>query len=352
MAYKFAGIDSDKKSLNAKSKKVQSPNLRFGSDKLDDPNIAIEKVMEEHGISHIDVNLIINRNENNFEQTSVITLKRSIRQIGLLSPVLLWETSDKKYTIIAGHRRVSAYREILNDLRNENAPRKEVEKFQTIPAIVFEIVDDRDERLGSDSKYITKETEKLMYQSSNLEVRQINKDDLIKHISYFYEMIKNDEKFKSELLNKRNKGKKRYATKLNIPDTISQIITNDLGFQVSHVYVWQYVTIYEKQNDYLQYYKIAMRRIENGEKLKTVFNDFQMAIEIKDAAIEDKNIKREYLNRLESEREPVINIYNECFNIKPIEKVSLKKSDFIKLLKEIKKGNKTIDEVIKLIEDK
>lgn len=351
MAYNFKGIDNDKQKLNHKnSNKIQTPNLQFGSDEIGDPNKAIEKVIEEHGITNIDINKIINRSENNFESVSVITLKQSIRQVGLLSPVLLWQTSDKKYTLIAGHRRVTAYREIINDLRKENASTKEIEKYQTIPALVFEIVDKTDSRLGTDSKYITKETEQLMFEGSNMETRQISRGDLIKHISYFYDMIQNDDKFKTKLLEERNKGKKRYATKLNMPDTISQIITKDLGFAVSGYYVWQFVTLCEKQNDYPAYYKIAMRRIEDGEKLKTVYNDFIKAVEIKEAPLEDKNIKKEYLNRIESEIETVDTIYNECFDIRPEIKKQLKKSDFIKLLKDIKRGTKTVDEVLKMIE--
>lgn len=351
MAYQFKGITSDKANLDHKhSNKIQSPNFQFGSDVIGDPNKAVEKAIEEHGISHIEVSSIINRSENNFETISVITLKKSIRQVGLLSPILVWETSDGKYMLIAGHRRVTAYREILNDLRKENASEVEIKKYKTIPAIVFDLVDDTDSRLGTDSKYITKQTEKLMYESSNLEVRQISRTDLSKHILYFYNMIQEDTKYKDELLRRRNAGKQRFATKLNMPDTISEILTKDLGFTVSSIYVWRYVNLYESRDKYPAYYKIAERRIDAGEKLQRVYDDFFKAVEVKEAPIEDKNIKKEYLNRIESEQEPVASVYNECFNLKPEIKKALKKQDFINLLKDIKKGTKTIDEVLKMLE--
>ena len=85
----------------------------------------------------------------------------------MLSPILLWQNSEKKYVLISGHRRVKAYREIIEELQEEIAKSKreleetdagdlerrlslkeecekldkEIKKYKTIPAIIFEIVD-------------------------------------------------------------------------------------------------------------------------------------------------------------------------------------------------------------------
>lgn len=351
MAYKFKGIERDKASLShSTSSKIQEPNLQFGSSVMGDPNLTIEKVVEEHGISHISVDLIINRNENNFDATTVITLKQSIRQVGLLAPVLLWQTSEKKYVIIAGHRRVKAYREIILDLKNENAGEKEIEKYQTIPAIIFEIVDENDSRLGTDSKYITKETEKLMYEGSNMEARQLTKKDQQKHILYFYNMINNDKDFYNKLLEERNRTKTNKVTKLNLPDTISNIMTKDLGFSVSKSTVWRYISLLERKNEYPEYHEICMKRIENEEKIRTVFDDFDMAVKIKDYNHESKNIRREYLTRIEKGNEPIKDIYDECFNIKPpVKKSSFNKSYVLSFLEDAKIKGKTLEQIIEEI---
>lgn len=360
MAYKFKAVERDKENLNMKNSKTASANLAYGGTIIPDfnPGKAIEEMMDS--IVKINISQIKPRSVNEFASISSQTLKKSILNIGLINPIIVRKSDNDKYIIISGHRRFSAYKELLADARIEKASLekegknvldvdKKISSYSEIPCIVFTMVEQDSELLGTNPKYITALQEEEMYKASNLENRQISKKDLAKHIMYFYNMINDDPEYKKKLLEQNNAGAKRNATKLNIPKVLSTIITRDLGFSVAPSYIWQLVTLIEGEYDYPRYHKIAMKRIEDGEKVKSVFNDFKMACEIHNSNQLDDVEKAEYEARIEKGNEKIINIYNEANNIKTSEKVPMK-NYFKNLLTDIKNNKISVDEAIKLFE--
>lgn len=360
MAYKFKAVERDKENLNMKNSKTASANLAYGATIIPDfnPSKAIEEMMDS--IVKINISQIKPRSVNEFASISNQTLKKSILSIGLINPIIVRKSDNDKYIIISGHRRYSAYKELLADARIEKASLekegknvleadKKISSYSEIPCIVFTMVEQDSELLGTSPKYITALQEEEMYKAANLENRQISKKDLAKHIMYFYNMINDDPEYKKKLLEQNNAGAKRNATKLNIPKVLSTIITKDLGFSVASSYIWQLVTLIEGEYDYPRYHKIAMKRIEDGEKVKTVFNDFKMASEIHNSSKIDDVEKAEYETRIEKGNEKIIDIYNEANNIKTIEQQPMK--DYFKnLLTDIKNNKISVDEAIKLFE--
>lgn len=360
MAYKFKAIEQDKEKLNMKNSKTASANLVYGATTIPDfnPDKAIEEMM--NNIVKINISQIKPRSVNDFADISNQTLKKSILKIGLINPIIVRKSDNDKYVIISGHRRYNAFKDIVADARIEKASLqkeglsvfeidKKIAKYSEVPCIVFTMVEQDSELLGTDPKYITSAQEEEMYKAANLENRQISRGDLTKHIMYFYNMINNDPEYKKKLLEKNNIGAKRNATKLNIPKTLSTIITKDLGFSIAPSYIWQLVTLIEGEYDYPKYHKIAMKRIEDGEKVKTVFNDFKMASEIHNNNQLDEVEKNEYEARIEMGNEKIIDIYNEANNIKLASKQPMK-IYFRGLLEDIKCNKITVQEAINLFE--
>lgn len=364
----FSAIENDKKNMNDvhNSEKIKKANAVFGG-AVDIttllPNEIIQKNIEAHNISKVKIDLIKPRDINDFEEISNETLKVSIQSIGLLNPILVRTSDNGKYIIISGHRRFSAVKGIVADLKIKKAELekdgritqeidKKIESFEEIPTIIFTIVEDKSELLGTDPKYITKQMEEEMYRAANLEARQISKNAIVKNIEYFYNLIQNNPSYKDHLLNERNKDAKRKATKLNMSDELAKLITEDLKFPITPAYVWRVVNILESEEKYPKYQKIAMKRLDDGEGVKPVFNDFAMAVKIHESQFEDNEIKQEYHTRMEKGSEPMIDIYNEFFNIKKTKKVvdkKISKSKVEEILNNIKNRKIDIDEAIKLI---
>ena len=364
----FSAIENDKQRMNEvhNSEKIKRANAVFGG-QVDIttlmPNKTIQENIQEHGISKIKIDLIKPRDINEFENISNETLKVSIQSIGLLNPILVRTSDNGKYIIISGHRRFSAIKEIIADLKIEKAELekegnitqeidKKIEDFEEVPTIIFTVVENNSELLGTDPKYITKQMEEEMYRAANLEARQISKNAIIKNIEYFYNLIQNNPSYKEHLLNERNKDAKRKATKLNMPDELAKLITEDLKFPITSAYVWRVVSLLESEEKYPKYQKIAMKRLNDGEGVKPVFNDFTMAVKIHESQFEDNEIKQEYHTRMEKGNEPMIDIYNEFFNIKKPKKVAdkkISKSKVEEILSNVKNRKINIDEAIKLI---
>lgn len=364
MAYKFRAIEEDKKNINRETKKTAEANNIFGAVEFINPNMNKAETIEIEKLPKIEVSKIKGREKNEFSDVGIVTLKQSIKNIGLINPISLRKNKND-YTIISGHRRFRAYKEILNDLKIEkqeaennnqslDSINSEIEKYSFIPAIVYEIVSDKSDLLGTDPKYITEAQEEEIYKASNLENRQISKQDLTKHIMYFYNMINNSPEFKNNLLSEMNKGAKRNATKLNLPKAVAKLITEDLGFSVAPSYIWQIITLIESKEKYPEYYKKAMKRIDAGDKVKTVYNDFVMAAEIYKTPTDDKRMKEEIITRLEKSDESVLDIYNEFFNIKNTGKErnhkKVSKSEVIEILQRVSSKRITLQKAIEMIQ--
>lgn len=363
MAYKFKAIEQDKRNLDMKTSKISEPNLAYGGSTIPEfePSKAIESMMSSGNITQISLDKIKPRQTNDFKMISNVTLKRSILDIGLISPIVVRKSDNDKYIIISGHRRFNAYKDILADLKIEKASldklnlaveeiEKKINKFSKIPCIVFTVVEEQSDLYGTDSQYITLEQEEKMYKASNLENRQISSEDLTKHIMYFYDMINNDKEYKKQILEKMNEGGKRKATKLNMPKAIASIITNDLGFNVAPTSIWRYLSIVESKEDYPKLNKILVERLENKEKIKSVYNDYKMAIEIYNDTKLEAEEKREYITRIEKGQN-IKGIYNEAYNIKENVNAIYGRekliSSFKKMLLDIKNNNLTVDEALK-----
>lgn len=381
MAYQFKkkstfnAIEKDKENLNDyhTSEKIKKANAAFGAMNINDlmnTSEIIQKNIEAHDITRIKLDLIKPREINNFSQISNNTLKASILSIGLLNPILVRTADMGKYVIISGHRRYGAVKELLADLKVQKAEaeksgnvtqeiNKRIESLETISAIIFTIVEDNSELLGTDPKYITKAMEEEMYKAANLESRPISNIDLVRNISYFYNMIQNNPNFKQQLLDKRNKNAQRKATKLNIPEVLSDILTKDLRFPVKPTYIFKVVSIIESEDKYPKYYKKSLERLSKGDGVNTVYSDFGMAVRIHESNFENNDIKQEYHTRMEKSDEPIIDIYNEFFNIKSEKEIKsenktgfkLSKSSVLEMLEKIKNKKISIQEAISIVEN-
>lgn len=366
----FSAIEKDKENLNDyhTSEKIKKANAAFGAMNINDlmnTSEVIQRNIEAHDIARIKLDLIKPRDVNEFGEISNNTLKASILSIGLLNPILVRTTDTDKYVIISGHRRFSAVKEILADLKIKKAELEKggnitqeidnkIKSLETIPAIVFTIVEDKSELLGTDPKYITKAMEEEMYQAANLESRPISNVDIVKNITYFYNLIQNNPDFKDQLLAERNKNAQRKATKLNVPEVLSDILTKDLRFPIKPTYIFRVVSLLESEDKYPKYYKKSMDRLSKGEGVNAVCSDFNMAVKVHEGNFEDNEIKQEYHTRMEKSDEPMVEIYNEFFNIKPSKKVHAATAklpkDFVEqLLNDIKDKKISIDDAIKKV---
>ena len=320
MAYQFKAIEKDKQTYVADNEKIKSANSAFGSYEIGRPT-HIERVEKIEDLPKIKLEEIKPREVNKFDTIKNETLKASILEVGLINPVSLLK-GDGTYTIISGHRRYDAYKSILDDLLQErrsgvNTPElnRKIDFYSSIPSIVYEQVKEGSPLLGTDKKYITADQEEKIYEASNLETRQISRKDLQKHILYFYKMVKENDQFRTELLNQSNTGAKRKSKKLNVPKVLSTIITKDPGFSVAPSYIWSIVTLIEDKDKFPEYHEKVMERIDSGEKVKPAYNDYFMAVKIHDDEGRDSEEKRYYLERILSGNEPVKNIYNEYFGL-------------------------------------
>lgn len=361
MVYKFKAIDRDKQMLDVKnSEKTAQSNAIFGSNKI---NESFQNLRDINDFEKIRLDLIKVREVNDFDNISNDGLKDSIKRLGLLFPILLRTTDNGKYVIISGHRRFTCYKEILSDLNVQKTQLinegkdvtsiiEKIKEYESIPSIVYTVVENNSELLGTNQKYITKDQEEEIYQASNIENRQLSLTTIAKHISYFYNRIQRDPKYKQQLLNARNEKATRAATKLNMPKVISEILTKDLKIQVASTYVWQVVKLFESEDEFPKYHRIAMRRIlDENEKVKVVFNDFKKAVEIHNFHFEDEKIKNEFETRVLRGNEPIEEIYNELFNIRKenTENKNISRRKVINIFKELKTGKLTIDEALEII---
>lgn len=370
MAYefkkKFNAIEKDKETLVMNTNKIYKSNAAFGTLNIDE--ILSSAISNNSEIEWIDIDLIKPRNVNDFESISVESLKESIKELGMFFPVLVRTSDNGKYTLISGHRRIKAIKEIIAELKIEKAEKEKngvrdseieekINRFSKVKATVFVVVEKGSELLGTHPRYITKDQEESIYVASNAESRGniLEGKSGFVVVEYFYNLINRNKELKNRLLEERNRTAKRKATKLNMPDVISKYITNDLGYPVAPSYVWQVINLIENQDEYPKYHKIIMERIAKGEKVKKAYKDYEMAVKIHNASFENDDIKGEYITRIEKGSEKIEDIYNELFNIKPEkkshDKKMIPKKEIERIFKAIKDGHITVDEAIKKIQE-
>ena len=363
---KFNAIERDKETLYSNNSKISKSNAAFGT--LSVNEIMSVAMTDNSLIELIDIDLIKPRSTNDFSKASVETLKESIKELGMFFPILVRTSDNGKYTIISGHRRFQAYKEILTDYKIEKAEKEKtgqdasdleekIKQFSKIKASVFTVVEKGSELLGTSPKYITKEQEEEIYIASNAESRGNNLEGKSGFVvvEYFYNMISKNSELKARLLEERNRNAKRKATKLNMPDVIAKFITNDLGYPIAPSYVWQVIDLIESQDEYPKYHKVVMDRIAKGEKVKRAYKDYEMAVKIHNASYEDDEIRKEYATRIEKGNENIEDIYNEFFNIKKEKKSHeqqrVSKKEVVKILKEVISGRITAQQALRQIEN-
>ena len=363
---KFNAIERDKETLYSNNSKISRSNAAFGT--LSVNEIMSAAMTDNSLIELIDIDLIKPRSTNDFSKASVETLKESIKELGMFFPILVRTSDNGKYTIISGHRRFQAYKEILTDYKIEKAEKEKtgqdvsdleekIKQFSKIKASVFTVVEKGSELLGTSPKYITKEQEEEIYIASNAESRGNNLEGKSGFVvvEYFYNMISKNSELKARLLEERNRNAKRKATKLNMPDVIAKFITNDLGYPIAPSYVWQVIDLIESQDEYPKYHKVIMDRIAKGEKVKRAYKDYEMAVKIHNASYEDDEIRKEYATRIEKGNENIEDIYNEFFNIKKEKKSHeqqrVSKKEVVKILREVISGRITAQQALRQIEN-
>ncbi|MBR0420820.1 MAG: ParB N-terminal domain-containing protein [Erysipelotrichaceae bacterium] len=362
---KFNAIERDKETLYTNNSKISKSNAAFGT--LSVNEIMSVAMTDNSLIEWIDIDLIKPRSINDFSKASVETLKESIKELGLFFPILVRTSDNGKYTIISGHRRFQAVKEILTDYKIEKVEKEKtgqdvsdledkIKQFSKIKATVFTVVEKGSELLGTSPKYITKEQEEEIYIASNAESRgnSLEGKSGFVVVEYFYNLINRNSDLKTRLLEERNRNAKRKATKLNMPDVIARFITNDLGYPIAPSYVWQVIDLIESQDEYPKYHKIIMDRISKGEKVKRAYKDYKMAVKIHNASFENDEIRKEYATRIEKGNENIEDIYNEAFNIKKEKKIHeqqlISKRKVVRLLNDVINGKITSQEALKQIE--
>ena len=257
-SFDFAAITKDKENLKKESKKLsETPKLFVGSDVAKDTN----------GQAYlIELNKIKKRAINDFNLTCLDSLKESIKISQLVHPIAVKDNLDGTYTIISGHRRFEAYNELYAETGDDT--------YSRIPATVYEVVSKNDVRLGTDRKYITNAQEEHMYKSANLENRQLSKDELVKHISYFYDQINNNDEYKNKILERRKKTSKYNTKTIDVPRLVAAVITEDLGFNIGSTYIYQVVKILDDAKNNKQKSDQAIKQIIDGGSVKTIYNEY------------------------------------------------------------------------------
>jgi ParB family chromosome partitioning protein len=193
----------------------------------------------EKKLYSIDIEKIVpNPYQPRMEIDSVDDLKKSIEKIGLIQPLTVSKNSDNTYTLIYGHRRLQALKELgrsdvevlieSNDDKNlrlkaiaENAQRKDLDFLEL--AVAFKEVQDEHDLTNEElAKEVNKST---TYISQVLSILKLN-DELIKKIK--------DENYKTlSVLNKLNQVESE--KQVEIYDTVKSL-TRDEALKYIDVY--------------------------------------------------------------------------------------------------------------------
>lgn len=250
----FTALEKDKESLASTKSKEINASMLFAGDERPEYNNADLPVLR------IPLELITERNVNEFDMNQqTITLENSIEAVGLINPVSLMEYKEGHYYTIAGNRRLHAYRNIHQkylDLHAEEPDNpiyaEKAEFYSEIPSFVYR--PGTTEEKEKDPSVLTPEDEQTLYADSNLESRQISKQEAFTQIDYLIGKIQTNEQSFRELYKNRAKelrSTKGYKTRYNVDtinraDLISDVLTNDFKIKgFSSVTVFRYLRIKE-----------------------------------------------------------------------------------------------------------
>lgn len=138
--------------------------MQRSASEIDESQKAQDRIMEDYLVrtqkekTEVEILLLDDapRDWNFFpplEPDKMLQLKMSIMSAGVMNPIIVWEKADGRYMILAGHNRVQACREIVEEYKGASLSRD----YSKIPAIVFqkdEIDDDKAQEIIIDTNYI------------------------------------------------------------------------------------------------------------------------------------------------------------------------------------------------------
>ena len=246
----------------------------------------------------IKINNIKEREVNDFAEVNLATLKESVKNLGLIHPIavsIALEDKDLvgtvngdlkkiKFQIISGHRRFRAIKELHEEYPNEK-------RFTEVNAKIYYITNE--ENIDISKGYISKEMEEAMYRDANFESRQLVETDVIKHVEYLYEKIKNNDELREKYLAKQNENNTRKVTKLDYSTVLPEILNKELKIKISSKSVKRVLRLIKDNNTE------AVERIKNGEAIRKVYDQVYLNEDDKTEEEDNKVIRKVTLARFE-----------------------------------------------------
>lgn len=285
-----------------------------------------EQTVEEQSylnVKSLPLDVLVERDINNFRNTDVTSLAESIRECGLINPISVVHDSDKDtYTVSAGHRRLKAMK-LLHEQDPDN------EYFQTIDCNIYEVTDN-EKFLVRGFPYISRKQEEQIYVDSNLENRQLNYNDVAKQIRTILKRF-DDPVYVERISNMYNHEKKIYEN-FNRPSLIIQILKTQQYEGWKERTIRNYIEIYDsKREDLLDgieqgklkvngaYEKLKSKTEENSSyKKKTEkFNSITKAItSYRKDKIRSHNITESDIEDLKNLKKKINELIDEFENLK------------------------------------
>lgn len=261
------------KANNAQS--VTSSIFANSDDLLINEDIKTAKDKKMLNYELIDLNLITKRKKNKFELSNIESLAQSIDKVRLAQPILLKnlqhtytihedgeETSyltKKQFEIVSGHRRYAAYQYLYTKYKEAN-DLLNMDKYSKIPALILPF--------GATQEEIDE-----LYESTNLESRQLKTVDLLRHVSYYLNEIDKKD-IEEKLVNPKFRG-------TNKAKYIQEKFKN-LNVEISPTHIKRYISIYEKgTKSVIDIFEMGYISLNSAYKISNQYNK-------KDPLLEEK----------------------------------------------------------------
>jgi len=114
------------------------------------------------------------------KEKGIEELSESVLKYGLLQPIVVFQEGDK-FNLIVGQRRLRAFKELK---------KKDPTKFKDIPAVIL-------------PKKLDEESSKILSLSENIHRVELNREDIVKVITYLYNRYNKSVKKVSKILGKQ-----------------------------------------------------------------------------------------------------------------------------------------------------